>query len=189
MVPPAQIGVQALEVIDQLPDLLEVEVLTAFSNADLLITQAKKYNPNAVVIVREDLYKYVKDALQDDDIKVFAGENSLCDIVEMSTIDMVLSAMVGISGLRPVYHAIEYGKAIALANKESLVVAGELMTKAAEENNVRIYPVDSEHSAIFSVAIRRIFNPVEKIIITASGGPFRGKNAAFLETVTKKTGT
>jgi 1-deoxy-D-xylulose-5-phosphate reductoisomerase len=180
------IGVQALEVIDQFPDLLEVEVLTAFSNADLLIRQAKKYNPNTVVIVREDLYKYVKEALQNDDIKVFAGEKSLCDIVEMSTIDLVLSAMVGISGLGPVYHAIESNKTIALANKESLVVAGELMTKTAEENNVSIYPVDSEHSAIFQSLSGEFLNPIEKIIITASGGPFRGKDSTFLETVTKE---
>lgn len=180
------IGVQALEVIDQLSDILEVEVLSAFSNADLLIKQAKKFNPNAVVIVKEEFYKYVKDALKDDDIKVFAGEKSLYDIVEMSSIDLVLSALVGISGLAPVYHAIEYNKTIALANKEALVVAGELMTSLAKENEVSIYPIDSEHSAIFQSLSGEFHNPIEKIIITASGGPFRGKNSDFLETVSVK---
>jgi len=180
------IGVQALEVIDQLSDILEVEVLTAFSNADLLIKQAKKFNPNAVVIVKEEFYKYVKDALKEDDIKVFTGEKSLCDIVEMSSIDLVLSALVGISGLAPVSHAIEYNKTIALANKEALVVAGELMTNLAKENGVSIYPIDSEHSAIFQSLSGEFHNPIEKIIITASGGPFRGKNIDFLETVSVK---
>lgn len=179
-------GVQSLEVIDELSDLLEVEVLACYSNADLLIRQAKKFKPNAVVIIKEDLYQYVKDALWDDDIKVFAGESSLCDIVEMSSIDIVLSCIVGVAGLKPVYRAICCGKPIALANKETLVVAGELMTQAAVEHQVPLLPVDSEHSAIFQCLAGEWNNPVEKIIITASGGPFRGKDAAFLEHVTKE---
>ena len=179
-------GVQSLEVIDELSDLLEVEVLACYSNADLLIRQAKKFKPNAVVIIKEDLYQQVKDALWDDDIKVFAGESSLCDIVEMSSIDIVLSCIVGVAGLKPVYRAICCGKPIALANKETLVVAGELMTQAAVEHHVPLLPVDSEHSAIFQCLAGEWNNPVEKIIITASGGPFRGKNANFLKSVTKE---
>ena len=179
-------GVQSLEVIDELSDLLEVEVLACYSNADLLIRQAKKFKPNAVVIIKEDLYQQVKDALWDDDIKVFAGESSLCDIVEMSSIDIVLSCIVGVAGLKPVYRAICCGKPIALANKETLVVAGELMTQAAVEHHVPLLPVDSEHSAIFQCLAGEWQNPVEKIIITASGGPFRGKNANFLKSVTKE---
>ena len=179
-------GVQSLEVIEALPDLFEVEVLACYSNAELLIQQAKKFKPNAVVIIKEDLYQQVKDALWDDDIKVFAGESSLCDIVEMSSIDIVLSCIVGVAGLKPVYRAICCGKPIALANKETLVVAGELMTQAAVEHHVPLLPVDSEHSAIFQCLAGEWNNPVEKIIITASGGPFRGKDATFLEHVTKE---
>ena len=179
-------GVQSLEVIEALPDLFEVEVLACYSNAELLIQQAKKFKPNAVVIIKEDLYQQVKDALWDDDIKVFAGESSLCDIVEMSSIDMVLSCIVGVAGLKPVYRAIECGKPIALANKETLVVAGELMTKAAVEHHVPLLPVDSEHSAIFQCLAGEWNNPIEKIIITASGGPFRGKTAEEIATVTKE---
>ena len=180
------IGVQALEVIDALPELLEVEVLAANSNADLLIKQAKKYNPNAVVIVREDLYQYVKDALWEDDIKVYAGADALCQVVEMESIDIVLATIVGVAGLKPVYAAIEAGKRVALANKETLVVAGELITAKAEQNGVDIYPVDSEHSAIFQALAGEFHNPIEKLIITASGGPFRGKSAEFLATVKKE---
>jgi len=179
-------GVQSLEVIEALPDLFEVEVLACYSNAELLIQQAKKFKPNAVVIIKEDLYQQVKDALWDDDIKVFAGESSMCDIVEMSSIDIVLSCIVGVAGLKPVYRAICCGKPIALANKETLVVAGELMTQAAVEHHVPLLPVDSEHSAIFQCLAGEWNKPVEKIIITASGGPFRGKDAAFLEHVTKE---
>ena len=179
-------GVQSLEVIEALPDLFEVEVLACYSNAELLIQQAKKFKPNAVVIIKEDLYQQVKDALWDYDIKVFAGETSLCDIVEMSSIDIVLSCIVGVAGLQPVYRAICCGKPIALANKETLVVAGELMTQAAMEHRVPLLPVDSEHSAIFQCLAGEWNNPVEKIIITASGGPFRGKDTAFLEHVTKE---
>lgn len=179
------IGVQALEVIEHLPDLFEVEVLTSFNNAELLIKQAKKFNPNAVVIVNNEAYLYVKEALRNDDIKVYAGEKALCEVLEMSTIDMVLSAIVGIAGLRPVYHAIKHGKTIALANKETLVVAGELITKTAREEGVNILPIDSEHSAIFQSLAGEFHNPIEKLIITASGGPFRGKKRDFLRSVTK----
>jgi len=179
------IGVQALEVIEHLPDLFEVEVLTSFNNAELLIKQAKKFNPNAVVIVNNEAYLYVKEALRNDDIKVYAGEKALCEVLEMSTIDMVLSAIVGIAGLRPVYHAIKHGKTIALANKETLVVAGELITKTAREVGVNILPIDSEHSAIFQSLAGEFHNPIEKLIITASGGPFRGKKRDFLRNVTK----
>jgi len=179
------IGVQALEVIEHLPDLFEVEVLTSFNNAELLIKQAKKFNPNAVVIVNNEAYLYVKETLRNDGIKVYAGEKALCEVLEMSTIDMVLSAIVGIAGLRPVYHAIKHGKTIALANKETLVVAGELITKTAREEGVNILPIDSEHSAIFQSLAGEFHNPIEKLIITASGGPFRGKKRDFLRNVTK----
>ncbi|MEG1555538.1 MAG: 1-deoxy-D-xylulose-5-phosphate reductoisomerase, partial [Bacteroidales bacterium] len=179
-------GVQSLEVIEQLSDILEVEVLAAYSNAELLIKQAKKFKPNAVIIVKEEFYEKVNKALWEDDIKVFAGEQSLCDILEMSTIDVVLSCIVGVAGLKPIYRAIECHKQIALANKETLVVAGELMTQLACENGVNIYPVDSEHSAIFQSLAGEFHNPIEKIIITASGGPFRGKEKQFLANVTKQ---
>lgn len=178
-------GVQALEVIDELSDQLEVEVLACHSNADLLIRQAKKFKPNTVVIVNEAHYNYVKEQLWDDDIKVFTGESSLCDVVEMGSVDIVLACIVGVAGLAPVYHAIDCGKPIALANKETLVVAGELMTKLSVERRVPLLPVDSEHSAIFQSLVGEWHNAVDKIIITASGGPFRGKDAEFLRTATK----
>lgn len=178
-------GVQALEVIDELSDQLEVEVLACHSNADLLIRQAKKFKPNTVVIVNEAHYHYVKEQLWDDDIKVFTGESSLCDVVEMGSVDIVLACIVGVAGLAPVYHAIDCGKPIALANKETLVVAGELMTKLSVERRVPLLPVDSEHSAIFQSLVGEWHNAVDKIIITASGGPFRGKDAEFLRTATK----
>lgn len=178
-------GVQALEVIDELSDQLEVEVLACHSNADLLIRQAKKFKPNTVVIVNEAHYNYVKEQLWDDDIKVFTGESSLCDVVEMDSVDIVLACIVGVAGLAPVYHAIDCGKPIALANKETLVVAGELMTKLSVERRVPLLPVDSEHSAIFQSLVGEWHNAVDKIIITASGGPFRGKDAEFLRTATK----
>ena len=180
------IGTQALEVVRQLPELFQVEVLTAHSNADLLIQQAKEFQPNVVVIGEESRYEYVKQALWDDDVKVYAGMDALCDVVRMDCVDTVLSAIVGVAGLKPVYRAIEAGKQIALANKETLVVAGELMTKAAYDNRVPIYPVDSEHSAIFQSLAGEFHNPVRRIIITASGGPFRGKSREFLQTVTKE---
>lgn len=180
------IGTQALDVISANINHFEVEVLTANSNAELLIAQARKFKPNTVVIVDESKYELVFDALDKIDIKVYAGENALCSVVEMDSIDVVLTALVGYSGLKPTIHAINAGKSIALANKETLVVAGELITKLAEEKGVNIYPVDSEHSAIFQCLVGEFHNPIEKIILTASGGPFRGKDTDFLKSVTKE---
>jgi 1-deoxy-D-xylulose-5-phosphate reductoisomerase len=179
------IGTQALEVIASHSDKFEVEVLTAQSNAELLIAQAKQFKPNAVVIVNEEYYTLVRDALVPLDIKVFAGENALASVVQMESIDLVLTALVGYAGLRPTLKAIEAGKNIALANKETLVVAGEIVTRLAREKGVNIYPVDSEHSAIFQCLIGEFENPIEKIILTASGGPFRGKKRDELLHVTK----
>lgn len=179
------IGVQTLEVVRQHPDKFEIEVLTANSNADLLIKQAIEFLPNAVVIADESKHKEVKDALFDHDIKVFTGAKSLEDIVEMESIDIVLVALVGFAGLLPTLRAIEYKKPIALANKETLVVGGSIVSKKALENKVPILPVDSEHSAIFQCLIGEFQNKVEKIYLTASGGPFRGKDRKFLENVTK----
>jgi len=179
------IGTQALEVIGAHPDYFEVEVLTAQNNADLLIEQSLRFKPNAVVIVNEEYYAKVHDALDPKDIKVYAGENALASVVQMDTIDLVLTALVGYSGLRPTIKAIEAGKPIALANKETLVVAGELITSLAKEKGVNIYPVDSEHSAIFQCIVGEFENKIEKIILTASGGPFRGMKRSELETVTK----
>ena len=179
------IGTQALEVIAAQPDAFEVEVLTAQNNADLLIEQAQRFKPNAVVIVNEDLYQYVKDALKNEPVKVYAGESSLASVVQMDTIDLVLTALVGYSGLKPTIKAIEAGKSIALANKETLVVAGELITKSAREKGVNIYPVDSEHSAIFQCMMGEFHNKIEKIVLTASGGPFRGKKKSDLLSITK----
>jgi 1-deoxy-D-xylulose-5-phosphate reductoisomerase len=179
------IGTQALEVIAVHPDAFQVEVLTTQNNATLLIEQAKKFNPNAVVIVNESGYQQVKEALLPLDIKVYAGESALASIVEMDTIDLVLTALVGYSGVKPTIQAIKAGKTIALANKETLVVAGELITKLAQEKGVNIYPVDSEHSAIFQCIVGEFHNKIEKIILTASGGPFRGKTRDELTSVTK----
>jgi len=179
------IGTQALEVIVAHPEAFQVEVLTAQNNADLLIEQAKKFNPNAVVIVNEDSYQKVKDALLPLNIKVYAGENALASVVQMDTIDLVLTALVGYAGLKPTLKAIEAGKNIALANKETLVVAGELVTQLAKSKGVNIFPVDSEHSAIFQCLVGEFHNPIEKIILTASGGPFRGKKRNELMQVTK----
>jgi 1-deoxy-D-xylulose-5-phosphate reductoisomerase len=179
------IGTQALEVIAAHPGSFQVEVLTAQNNADLLIEQAKKFIPNAVVIVNEDCYEKVKHALLPLNIKVFAGENALASIVQMDSIDLVLTALVGYSGLKPTLKAIEAGKNIALANKETLVVAGELVTQLAKSKGVNIFPVDSEHSAIFQCLVGEFHNPIEKIILTASGGPFRGKKRNELMQVTK----
>jgi 1-deoxy-D-xylulose-5-phosphate reductoisomerase len=180
------IGTQALEVIAAHPEKFEVEVLTAQSNADLLIEQAKKFKPNAVVIGNENYYKQVKEALIPLDIKVFAGESALASVVQMDTIDLVLTALVGYAGLKPTIKAIEAGKTIALANKETLVVAGELVTQLARSKGVNIYPVDSEHSAIFQCLVGEFDNPIEKIILTASGGPFRGKKKDDLKNITKE---
>ena len=180
------IGQQALQVIESNPDYFEVEVLTAQNNADLLVAQAKKCKPNAVVIANEDHYEKVKAALIPLDIKVFAGENALASVVEMDTIDLVLAALVGFSGLKPTIKAIQSGKNIALANKETLVVAGELVTRLAREKGVNIFPVDSEHSAIFQCLVGEFHNPIEKIILTASGGPFRGKKREELKNIRKE---
>ncbi|MDO8965092.1 1-deoxy-D-xylulose-5-phosphate reductoisomerase [Algoriphagus sp.] len=180
------IGTQTLEVIRQHPEDFLVEVLTAQNNCDLLIAQALEFNPNAVVIGNEDNYQKVKAALLPHDIKVFAGQKAIAQIVEMETIDVVLTALVGYSGLIPTVNAIKAGKQIALANKETMVVAGEIITALAKENRVNIFPVDSEHSAIFQCLVGEYQNPIEKIILTASGGPFRGKDRTFLETVTRE---
>jgi 1-deoxy-D-xylulose-5-phosphate reductoisomerase len=179
------IGTQALEVIKANPESFELEVITAHSNAELLVQQALAFKPNAVVIAREDLYDTVRNALQYEDIKVYAGANAICSVVEMGTVDMVLTAMVGYAGLLPTIRAIKAGKQIALANKETLVVAGQLITGLAKEYGVNIYPVDSEHSAIFQCLAGEFHNPIEKIILTASGGPFRGRTMAELVQVTK----
>ncbi|HNX43940.1 MAG TPA: 1-deoxy-D-xylulose-5-phosphate reductoisomerase [Bacteroidales bacterium] len=179
------IGTQALDVIRSHPRELDVEVLTAHSNAALLIRQAIEFKPNAVVIGMESLYQRVFEALDPYDIKVYAGHEAICQVVEMETIDMVLVALVGFQGLKPTLNALKAGKAIALANKETLVVAGEMVTGLAQSKGINIYPVDSEHSAIFQCLAGEFHNPVEKIILTASGGPFRGKDRSYLATVTK----
>lgn len=178
------IGTQTLQVVDTHPDLFQIEVLTAMDNATLLIQQALYYQPNAVVIVNESKYEEVSSALSKTDIKVFSGESSLIDIVEMESIDIVMVALVGYSGLKPTINAIKHKKAIALSNKEVLVVAGELITTLALENQAPIFPVDSEHSAIFQCLTGEFHNPIEKLILTASGGPFRGKSTDFLKNVT-----
>jgi 1-deoxy-D-xylulose-5-phosphate reductoisomerase len=180
------IGTQALEVIAAHPETFQVEVLTAQNNAELLIQQARQFNPNAVVIRNEENYTKVKEALADLPIKVYAGENALSSVMEMDSIDMVLTATVGFSGLKPTLRAIEAGKTIALANKETLVVAGDLVTKLAREKGVNILPVDSEHSAIFQCLVGEFHNPIEKIILTASGGPFRGKKREQLAQIKKE---
>ncbi|HET6244393.1 MAG: 1-deoxy-D-xylulose-5-phosphate reductoisomerase [Bacteroidetes bacterium] len=179
------IGTQALEVIKEHRDVFELEVITANFNADLLIKQAIEFKPNAVVIADETKYEYIASVLQPLDIKVYAGIESVCQVVEMEEIDIVLTALVGYAGLKPTLNAIRAGKQIALANKETLVVAGELVTSEARGKGVNIYPVDSEHSAIFQCLVGEFHNPIEKIYLTASGGPFRGKNAEYLKTVTK----
>ena len=180
------IGTQALDVIKENPDFFEAEVLVANSNADLLIKQAMEFNPNAVVIADERYYPQVKEALQATDVKVFAGAAAVEQIVEMETIDLVLAAIVGYAGLASTIHAIKHKKHIALANKETLVVAGELVTRLAMENGVNIYPVDSEHSAIFQCLAGEWENRIEKIYLTASGGPFLGKDRDFLAGVKKE---
>ncbi len=180
------IGTQALDVIEANKDLFVVEVLTANSNSELLIQQALQYKPNAVVIANESKYDEVKNALNSADIKVYAGKESLSQVVEMDTIDVVLTALVGYSGLKPTINAIKAKKSIALANKETLVVAGSLITELAKENGVNIYPVDSEHSAIFQCLVGEFHNPIEKIYLTASGGPFRGWKKDELINVSKQ---
>jgi len=179
------IGTQSLEVIAAYPEKFEVSVLTAHSNADLLIEQALKFKPNTVVIVDENQYKKVEDALWKHDIKTYCGIDALAEVVEMTEIDIVLTALVGYAGLKPTINAINAGKAIALANKETLVVAGEMITKLAASKGVNIYPVDSEHSAIFQCLVGEFHNPIEKIYLTASGGPFRGKKRDQLLDITR----
>ncbi len=188
------IGTQALNVIRRHPDIFMVEVLCAGRNADLLIQQALEFQPNAVAIADESQYTQVKEALWDHDIKVFAGESSIADLMEMESIDMVLASIVGFSGLRPTLRAIEHHKPIALANKETMVVAGQIVTDAALRNHVPILPVDSEHSAIFQSLVGENalwlddqgirHTTVDKILLTASGGPFRGRTREQLEHVT-----
>jgi 1-deoxy-D-xylulose-5-phosphate reductoisomerase len=179
------IGKQALDVIAAHREVFDVEVLTAQNNAALLVEQAKRYKPNAVVISNEAHYNFVKEQLRAEPVKVYAGENALGAVVTMDTIDLVLTALVGYCGLKPTISAIEAGKNVALANKETLVVAGELITRLAQQKGVNIYPVDSEHSAIFQCIVGEFHNRIEKIILTASGGPFRGKKADDLKNVTK----
>ena len=179
------IGTQALEVLEANPDTFVLEVLTAHSSADLLIEQALKFKPNCVVIGDETQFKKVQDALFDEGIKVYAGADSLSQVVQMEEIDIVLTALVGYAGLRPTLAAIEAGKHIALANKETLVVAGDIVTDLAKQKGVNIYPVDSEHSAIFQCLVGEFHNPIEKIYLTASGGPFRGQTREQLALVTK----
>ncbi|MNU81842.1 1-deoxy-D-xylulose 5-phosphate reductoisomerase [compost metagenome] len=178
------IGTQALEVIQAYPDRFDLQVITAQSNAKLLIEQAKQFQPNAVVIGDEAKYQEVKGALFSEDIHVYAGAQALCQVVEFHEVAVVLTALVGYAGLKPTLAAIEAGKDIALANKETLVVAGELVTERARAKGINIYPVDSEHSAIFQCLVGEFHNPVEKIYLTASGGPFRGWKADALKNVT-----
>ena len=177
------IGTQALQVIEAHPELFEVEILTAQSNDALLIEQALKFRPNAVVIGDQKKYDAVKDALGSTDIKVFAGEDALEEAADFDTYDMMLAAIVGFAGLRPTLKAVEKGKAIALANKETLVVAGDIVMQKALENRVPIIPVDSEHSAVFQCLVGETRNKIERVILTASGGPFLGKKPNFLVNV------
>lgn len=180
------IGTQALEVIQEQKQYFEVTVLTARNNVDLLIQQALAFRPQHVAITNSAHFNQLKDALAATDIQVHAGEEALASLVQIDSIDVVLTALVGYSGLKPTIKAIEAGKDIALANKETLVVAGELITSLAQQHQVSIYPVDSEHSAIFQCLVGEFHNPIEKIILTASGGPFRGQNREKLAAVTKK---
>lgn len=178
------IGTQALDVIRQHADLFEANVLTAGNNADLLIKQAREFLPNAVVIANEDKYEMVKQALEDLPIKVFTGSEALCQVVQSDEVDLVLTAMVGFAGLRPTVAAIKAHKALALANKETLVVAGSIIGQLCIENRVPIFPVDSEHSAIFQCINGEANNDIRQILLTASGGPFRNFSKSDLEHVT-----
>jgi len=178
------IGTQALDIVCQHPDSFEIYALTANENVELLIKQAQEFQPEVVVIANESKYNYLKEALKDLPVKVWAGSESIAQVVQSEPIDMVLTAMVGYSGLKPTINAIKAGKAIALANKETLVVAGELITALAIENKVPILPVDSEHSAIFQ-CLTGERSPIEKILLTASGGPFRNHTIDQLRKVTK----
>jgi len=180
------IGVQALEVVAEHPDLFEIQVLTANNNDSLLVRQAKKFKPNSVVIANPSLYEKTNASLSCLGIKVFTGEESLCGVVESEYVDLVLVALVGFSGLKPTISAIKSKKNIALANKETLVVAGDLIGRLCKEFNVSLYPVDSEHSAIFQCLNGETSSSLEKIYLTASGGPFRGWGGDELSRVTKK---
>ena len=177
------IGTQALEVIDAYPELFEVEILTAQTNDKLLIEQAIKFKPNAVVIGDDKKYESVKSALAGTDVKVFAGERALEEVADFETYDMMLAGIVGFAGLKPTLKAVEKGKSVALANKETLVVAGDIVMQLAVEKRVPIIPVDSEHSAIFQCLVGETRNKIDKIILTASGGPFLGKKPNFLVNV------
>ena len=177
------IGKQTLEVIAAHPDLFVAEILTAHSNESLLIEQALQFMPNMVVIVDTTKYAIVKKALEGKPIKVFAGEESLEQVAAMDCYDFMMAAIVGFAGLKPTLTAVENGKTIGLANKETLVVAGDIVMRKAKENKVAIIPVDSEHSAIFQCLVGEQQNPIEKIILTASGGPFLGKKPNFLVNV------
>ena len=180
------IGTQVLEVIDLHPDKFEISLLSAHNNYELLIEQSKKFNPNAVVITNEEHYEKIEVVLWEEDIKCYAGHSALSDCVKMNEVDLVVAAIVGYAGLDSTLAAIDAGKNVALANKETLVVAGEIVTKAALKNGVNIYPVDSEHSAIFQSLMGEFQNPIEKIILTASGGPFRGFSREQLSKVSIK---
>ncbi|MES2274946.1 MAG: 1-deoxy-D-xylulose-5-phosphate reductoisomerase [Bacteroidota bacterium] len=180
------IGTQTLEVIGKNPELFHAYVLTAHSNADLLIAQSLKFKPAYAIICDEQKYPLVKQALAHTSVKVMCGHQAICEVVTEKHIDVVLTAMVGFAGLEPTMAAIKAGKDIALANKETLVVAGELITTLAKQHNVKILPVDSEHSAIFQCLAGEGHNPIEKIILTASGGPFRGRGLDFLASVTRE---
>jgi len=177
------VGTQALEVVAAHPDLFEVEILSAHSNAQLLIEQARKFKPNAVVVTDEAKYKEVKDALLLLPIKVFTGQQALCEVVQWKAVDIVLGAILGFAGLQSILAAIDAGKRIALANKETLVVAGEMVMRLASEKGALIIPVDSEHSAIFQCLVGEDINKVEKMILTASGGPFLGRKPNYLVNV------
>lgn len=177
------IGTQSLDVIRANPQLFEVEILTAQTNADLLVKQALEFNPNAVVIGDESLFPKVKETLASTDVKVFAGEQALEEVADFDTYDMMLAAIVGFAGLRPTLKAVDKGKAIGLANKETLVVAGDIVMQRAYEKRAPVIPVDSEHSAIFQCVVGEGRNQIEKIILTASGGPFLGKKPNFLVNV------
>lgn len=178
------IGTQALEVIQEHPDLFEVYAITAGNNVDLLIQQARKFQPEFVVIGNEIHYQKLKEALADMPVKVFAGEDAIAQVAEMDAVDIVLTAMVGYAGLKPTIHAIKAGKKIALANKETLVVAGELINELAHQHKAAILPVDSEHSAIYQCLAGESGNEIEKLILTASGGPFRTWSWSELEKAT-----
>ena len=180
------IGTQTLDVIREQHDLFAVEILTAHTNADLLIKQALEFLPNAVVIGDEKKYTLVQNALKATDIKVFAGEDAICEVADFDTYDIIITAIVGFAGLKSTLKAVTKGKTIGLANKETLVVAGDIVMAMASQYGSTIIPVDSEHSAIFQCLVGEARNPIEKIILTASGGPFLGKKPNFLVNVKKE---